>query len=160
MARKNQADLIRDIMSAAQDHVKTTGGDENKLFALLGTVPATVPTLSLQFTKDTLAFNAYELKNNGKMIFEKFKKYLKKVVCDDFDYCSKREKVDENLKKYLPEIIKLLIKRIPISGKLPAWLVTILSIFGISASSLEVVLAILIAWLIIKGCNELCQCKQ
>lgn len=159
MARKSQADLIKDIMVAAENHVQTTGGDEDKLFALLGTVPPTAPTFSLQFTENTVAFDVDDLKDRGKEIFEKFKKYLKIAVCDDFDYCSKKNAVDANLKKYLPEIIKWLIKRIPISGQLPKWLVTVLAWIGIPAASLEVVLAILIAWLIIKGCNELCQCK-
>jgi hypothetical protein len=160
MARKSKADLIKDIMTAAENHVKTTGGDEDKLFALLGTVPPAAPTFTVEFTKKTVTFDADDLKDRGKEIFEKFKKYLKIAVCDDFDYCSKKAAVDKNLKQYLPQIINLLLKRIPMSGKLPAWLVTVLAWIGIPAASLEVVLAILVAWLIIQGCNVLCQCKS
>lgn len=146
-------------LQAAEKHVQVTGGDEDKLLALLGTVPADTPTVALQFTKNTLAFDADGLKGRGKAIFEKFIRYLKIAVCDDFDYCSKRAAVDADLKKYLPDIIKDLLKHIPISGKLPTWLVRVLALFGIQAVALEVVLAILIAWLIVKGCGELCQCQ-
>lgn len=159
MARKSQADLIKEIIQTAEKHVQMAGGDEDKLLALLGAVPADTPTVSLQFTMNTLAFDADAMKDRGKAIFEKFKKYLKIAVCDDFDYCSKEAAVDADLKKYLPDIIKKLLKHIPISGNLPKWLVTVLAWLGIQAATLDVVLAILIAWLIVKGCNELCQCK-
>jgi hypothetical protein len=158
MPKKSKDDLIKDIMQTAESHVAKTGGDEDKLFAMLGTVSPDTPTFALRFVKNTVTFDADDLTSRGKKIFEKFKKHLKIAVCDDFKYCSKKAAVDENLKKHLPEIIKWLIKRIPVSGKLPKWLVTVLTFIGIPAASLEVVLAILIAWLIIKGCNELCDC--
>jgi len=159
MARKSQAELVKEIMQAAERNVQVTGGDEDKLFALLGTVPPDTPTSDLRFTKDTLAFDTDKLKARGKEIFEKFEKYLKIAVCDDFAYCSKRAAVDADLKKYLPSMIKEILKRIPITGKLPGFLVTILRWLGIQAATLPVVLAMLVAWLVIKGCNDLCQCK-
>jgi len=97
--------------------------------------------------------------SKGKAIFDKFEKYLKKAVCDDFKYCQKRDDVKKALNKYLPDIVKAIIARLPITGKLPAWLVPILTLFGIPAASLEVLVTLFVAWIIIKGCDELCGCK-
>lgn len=159
MPTRSQTALVKDILRAAETHVETSGGDADKILAMIGTVPPDVTMLRLQFTATTLAFDLKDTKERGKKIFEKFKKYLKEAVCDDFKYCSKKREVNAALKDFLPDIIKYIIKRIPLSGKLPKWLVTLLRLIGITASSLEVLIALFVAWLIIKGCDELCQCK-
>lgn len=150
---------IQQIIATANDHVDTCGNDEDKVLALLGTVPADAHLKAdFKFRGKTLAFDADDLSGRGKKIFNKFKDKLKTAVCDDFKYCTIKDEVDANLKKYLPDIVQAIIGKIPISN-LPKWLVTILEFFGIAATSVDAVVAILVAWLIIKGCDALCQCE-
>jgi len=151
---------IQEIIDAANKNVESCNQDEEKLFALLGAVPNNVHIYSdFAFKDNTLVFNALNLSSRGKEIFEKFKKYLEIAVCTDFKYCEKRNEVDANLKKYLPEIVAAIIGKIPNENKLPNWLLKILGFFGIATVSVDVIIAILVAWLIIKGCNELCKCN-
>jgi len=148
-----------EIIDAAYKNAASCNQNEEYLFALLGAVPNDAHVFSeVTFVDGKLSFDAVQLSIRGKEIFEKFRKYLEDAVCKDFNYCEKRKDVDANLKKYLPDIVKALTKKIPIIDKLPDWILKILGLFGIAPISIDVIIAVLVAWLIIKGCDELCKC--
>jgi len=150
------------IIEEAKARVEAANHDEDNLFVMMGTIPADTPKM-LAFRKGVVSLEptaVEEAKERGKTIFQKFVKYLTKAVCDDFKYCQRKDEVKKALDKYLPDIVKAILKRIPITGKLPPWLVKILGWFGIAAASIEVLVILFVAWIIVKGCDELCGCSD
>jgi hypothetical protein len=153
---------VNSIIEEAHAHAKAAKHDEDNLFVMMGTIPGDTPRL-LVFRKGVLTMdkNAMEtVKLRGKAIFDRFVKYLKKAVCGDFKYCQRKDEVKNALDQYLPEIVRAIIKRIPITGKLPVWMVKILAWFGIATASTEVLVTMFVAWILIKGCDELCGCTD
>jgi len=151
---------IQEIQRLATQTAKRAEGNEIAILAALGAIGNDAALQAFTLDGGRMVFSAGAMANRGRKLFDKFKKYLHKAVCVDFDYCSNRAQVDADLQKYLPDIIKKIIARIPISGKLPTWLVGILKIFGITVGSLDVVVCLLVAWLIVRGCDALCECKK
>lgn len=151
------ASSVATIVRIAKEQARRAESEE-AIFARMGLIGNDAALARATFARRTLAFDKKEMVSRGRRLFNKFKGALKQAVCDDFHYCSKRGAVDRGLNQYLPEIVKLLTKRIPISGKVPTWLASVLRVFGITASSLDVVVALLMAWLIVQGCNALCNC--
>jgi hypothetical protein len=149
-----------ELVKLAEQHVANAKGDVNSLYAAMGTIGNDAPVAGFTVLSGRLSFDAKDMQKRGESLFKKFEKHLERAVCDDFKYCSKRKDVDAALKKYLPEIVGLLKKRIPWIGKMPPWLAAILKLFGINAASLAVVVSFLVAWLIINGCNKLCNCQS
>lgn len=149
---------INTVIDNAQKYATMAKSHKN-LMVLLGHIPGDSIN-SLKFTRSAVAVDHESSMDRGQHIFEKFKKYLKQAVCDDFKYCQKRETVKNNLDKYLPAIVKMLLKRIPIAKSTPSWLTKILSTLGIASVSVEAIVAILIAWLLIEGCDALCGCDD
>jgi hypothetical protein len=134
-------------------------GNEDFIFAQMALIPPHVMTFSAKIQDNSILFDMHHLSLKGKLIFEFFKKHLKEAICDDFNYCSKKDAVDNDLKKYLPEIIEYLLNRFPSLGNVPMWLLRIFGgLLGIEAS-VEAIAVVLIAWLIIKGCDALCHCS-
>lgn len=153
---------VKAIITDAKARAVAANHKEENLFVMLGTIPGDTPGL-LEFKRGVVTLDSKsvnEARKRGEKIFKKFKKYLKKAVCDDFHYCRKRDEVKQALDKYLPEIVKAILKRLPIRGKLPAWLAKLLGAFGIAASSTQVLVTMFVAWIIIKGCDELCGCAD
>jgi hypothetical protein len=149
---------VHSVIGNAQKYAAMTKNHAN-LMVLLGQIPGDSIN-SIKFTRSAAAVDHESSIDRGQRIFDKFKKYLKQAVCDDFKYCQKRETVKKNLDKYLPTIVKMLLKRIPIAKSTPSWLVKILSPLGIASISIEAIVAILIAWLLVEGCDALCGCDD
>lgn len=153
---------VSTIIEEAKARAVAANNDEDNLFVMMGTVQSDTPQL-LTFKKGVFSLDKAAVdtaKHRGKKIFQKFEKYLKKAVCEDFKYCQNKDEVKKSLDKYLPEIVKAILKRIPITGKLPSWLVTILGWIGVTAASTEVLVTLFVAWIIVKGCDELCVCND
>lgn len=148
------------LIEAARTAAASAEGSEEALFAAMGTLPARASIAPFSVRNARLSYSAKEMSGTGRRIFEKFKKYLKQAVCDDFNYCEKKAEVDGALDKYLPKIVELLVKRIPISGKVPTVLARILVALGIPVASVESLVVLLLAWLITKGCDALCDCRS
>ncbi len=140
------------IVKTAEKKAKAANYSEEALFAAMGTIPNTTPFETFTVSTMQIRFPVAPMAKLGRKLFETFKKYLKQAVCDDFRYCSKKEAVDKALDKYLPEIVKPLMKRIR-KAPMPGWLAGM-----VAQPSTDVILVLLISWLIIKGCNELCKC--
>ncbi len=149
---------IDQIVQTAKKQAAAADGDPNVIVAQMGMIPNRAALMKFSVQARTLTFDRVGAAAAGSNIFDKVKPFVKKAVCDDFGYCRKKDDVDKALNKYLPDIVKAIIKRIPISGKLPGWLAKILTFFGIAASSLDVLIALIVAWLIVAGCNALCGC--
>jgi hypothetical protein len=155
-----KAPSANDIIKLAEQHVANAKGNVDALYAAMGAIGNDAPVSGFTVARGRLTFDADAMRKRGENLFKKFENHLKRAVCNDFKYCSKRKDVDAALKKYLPDIIGLLKKRIPWIGKMPAWLAAVLKVFRINAASLAVVVSFLVAWLIINGCNKLCNCKS
>src|SRR5687768_3587375 len=69
----------------------------------------------------------------------------------------KKGKVSDFLDKHLPEIVKILLKK---QKKLPAPIRTVLQFLGIGVTSWNVVVVYATAWLIKKGLDDLCRCRE
>lgn len=151
---------IDQIIQTAKQKAAQAKGNPDVIVAQMGVIPNQAALMKFSVQAQTLAFNRKSLTASGSKIFNKFKPYVKKAVCDDFGYCKKRDQVDKALEKYLPDIVKAILKKIPLSGKLPGWLAKVLSFFGIAATSLDVLVALIVAWLLVAGCNALCGCPK
>lgn len=156
------AKSVQQIISDAKVSTQVAKGKVDNLYVMIGTIPGDTPRmLGFKGARVSLQAEAVEsARARGGKIFGKFAKYLQKAVCDDFGYCAKKEAIQENLDKYLPDIVKAILKRIPVSGKLPGWLAAVLRVFGIAATSAEVLVTMFVAWIIIEGCDKLCACKE
>ena len=82
---------------------------------------------------------------------------IHKAVCDDFAYCSKRDEVDSNINKYLPDIIKALIKE-KAGATGPSWLIALLGVFGIA--TWEAAVAGIAVYAVKTGLNQWCACGK
>jgi hypothetical protein len=151
---------VQDIINAAEKFVGNAGSTEEALFAAMGIIGNDAPKANFLVTHGMISLDAAAMALRGRELFAKFRGALQQAVCQDFSYCAKRAQVDQALKNYLPDIVKCILVRIPMSDKLPDWLPPVLGMFGISATSLDVVVGFLVAWLLIKGCNELCACPN
>lgn len=151
---------VQAIINDAKASVVTSNNNVDNLYVMIGTIPGDTPTM-LGFSRGRVSLQADSVdgaRTRGNKIFKKFSKYLKEAVCEDFGYCAKRDVVKQNLEKFLPAIVKAILKKIPISGKLPGWLSSILSLFGIAVGSTEVLVTMFVAWILIEGCDKLCSC--
>src|SRR5579862_3838210 len=126
-------DEVVRIAQTKADEAGGPGGDVNVVYAQMAAVPPHAALIKFSRQGETLSFGIGDAAAEGKKIFEKFEGYVRTAVCDDFHYCNKRAEVDADLKKYLPDIVKAIVNKIPISGQLPGWLVTILELFHITA---------------------------
>jgi hypothetical protein len=149
---------VDEIVATAQAKAKEAGQNSDMIIAQMGAIPPHAALMKYSLQADTLAFSFADAKTRGQKIFDKFETYVHDAVCTDFNYCSKRQQVDADLKKYLPDIVKAIANKLPTSGQVPGWLGAILAIFGITASSVEVIVTLFVAWLIIKGCDAMCHC--
>lgn len=149
---------VEEIIATAEKLAANAGGVEGALFSAMGIVGNDAPKMNFFVKEGCISLDAQTMSVRGRALFDKFRTAMQQAVCQDFGYCSKRAQVDQALKNYLPDIVKCLLVRIPVSEQLPTWLPPILGMFGVSAASLDVVIAFLVAWLIIMGCNQLCAC--
>lgn len=83
-------------------------------------------------------------------------KAIHDAICVDFKYCSRKDEVDSDLKKYLPEIIQDLVKE-KAGATGPTWLVGLLAIFGIA--SWEAAIASIAIYAIKIGLDHWCNCQ-
>ena len=137
------------------------GATEEILFAKIGAMSSDIPfTGGLSVHANMLGFKTSTLSESGKKLFKKFEKEIKKAVCDDFKYCGKRQDVKDSLDKYLPDIVKALLKRLPkTTSKLPEWIITVLKLFKVSVASWDGLIVLFVAYLLVKGLDEFCGCK-
>lgn len=148
----------KEIIAQAKKKATEAAGDEEVIYAAMGILPNDIALERLTLKGSVVALDASTLVSRGERVFRSFMKYLKQAVCDDFKYCSRSEEVKDDLDKYLPEIVKALTTRIPLRGNVPGWLAKLLVAFGIQAASLDALIVLLVAWLIVKGCDQLCGC--
>ncbi len=148
------------IIAEARAYAKAAENDEDKLLMLMGTISPDAPDL-FTFRNGVLSMDERAVKAaraKGKAIVQDCLQYLEKAVCDDFGYCARREEVKKAFDTYLPKIVRAILKRIPIRQRIPRWLAKLLKKLGITTVSTEVIVAMLVAWLIVKGCDKLCKC--
>jgi hypothetical protein len=150
---------IDQIIESAKQQAARAQGNSDVIVAKLGLISPRAGLLHAEVRGEGLTLDMSEALQQGRKIFEKFLPYVKKAVCTDFGYCKRRDVVDKALDEFLGPIVKAIMKRIPVSGKVPDWLARLLKLFGIAAGSLDVVVTLFVAWLIVQGCNALCHCR-
>lgn len=73
--------------------------DEDELFTLLGAQISALetPTNLLMSSQSNTEEKNKQDNKNGRISYNLFEEKLKKIICDDWEYCKKKEKYNENL---------------------------------------------------------------
>lgn len=146
--------LVRDTIRLARieaDAART----EADLFAKMGMIGPEAP-LHVGLVGKSAKVDRKKLEKKGRKLFESVKGELEGLACDDLDYCERKDDVGNFLDKNLPKIVSLLLKK---QKKLPKVISGVLGLLGIGATSWNVVVVFVTAWLIKKGLDDLCKCR-